>query len=153
MTPSPRSDRPRIYADEDVDRPLIEALQSRGFDVLTVQITRSFGEDDPAQLERAAALGRVLLTFNRRHFRRLHASWLEGGRVHPGIVTIPQSGTAERRALRVAMLLDWLGAARLSSRFVTWIDLQTRLHAGEHIEGYTDADVRMALGLDEARLA
>jgi len=131
---------------------LIEALQSRGFDVLTVQITRSFGEDDSAQLERAAAAGRVLLTFNRRHFRRLHVSWLEGGRVHPGIVTIPQGGTAERRALRVAMLLDWLGAARLSS-FVTWIDLQTRLHAGEHVEGYTDADARIALGVDEARLA
>ena len=64
MTPSPRSDRPRVYADEDIDRALIEALRARGFDVLTVQITRSFGEDDPAQLERAAALGRVLLTFN-----------------------------------------------------------------------------------------
>ena len=147
MTPSPGSDRPRIYADEDIDRPLIEALRARGFDVLTVQITRSFGEDDPAQLERAAAAGRVLLTFNRRHFRRLHAAWLEAGRAHPGIVTLPQGGTAERRALRVAMLVDWLGADQLLSRFVTWIDLQTRLHAGEQIEGYTDADVRMALGL------
>ncbi len=152
MTPSPRSDRPRIYADEDIDRPLIEALRARGFDVLTVQITRSFGEDDAAQLERAAAAGRLLLTFNRRHFRRHHATWLEDGRAHPGIVTIPQGGTAERRALRVAMLLDWLGAARITSRFVTWSDLQARLHAGEHIEGYTDADARMALGLDEARL-
>jgi Domain of unknown function (DUF5615) len=153
MTPSTRSDRPRIYADEDVDRPLIEALQARGFDVLTVQNTRSFGEDDLAQLERAAAAGRVLLTFNRRHFRRHHATWLEDGRAHPGIVTILQGGTAERRALRVAMLLDWLGPDRLPSRFVTWADLQTPLHAGEQIEGYTDADVRMALGLDEARLA
>jgi hypothetical protein len=152
MTPSPRPDRPRIYADEDVDRPLIEALRARGFDVLTVQTTRSFGEDDLAQFERAAAAGRVLLTFNRRHFRRHHATWLEDGRAHPGVVTIPQGGTVERRALRAAMLLDWLGTARLSSRFVTWIDLQTRLHVGEQIEGYTDADMRMALGLDEARL-
>jgi len=131
---------------------LIEALRAQGFDVLTVQITRSFGEDDPAQLERAAAAGRVLLTFNRRHFRRLHAAWLEAGRAHPGIVTLPQGGTAERRALRVAMLLDWLGAARLSSRFVAWIDLQRRLHAGERIEGYTEEDARLALGLDEPRL-
>ena len=69
MTPSPRSDRPRVYADEDVDRALIEALRARGFDVLTVQITRSFGEDDPAQLERAAALGRVLLV-QQRDFQR-----------------------------------------------------------------------------------
>ena len=74
MTPSPRSDRPRIYADEDIDRPLIEALRARGFDVLTVQNTRSFGEDDPAQRLRVVTAGRVLLTFNRRHFRRLHAS-------------------------------------------------------------------------------
>src|SRR2546422_8277128 len=86
MTPSPRSDRPRIYADEDIDRPLIEALRMRGFDVLTVQIARSFGEDDLSQLERATALGRVLLTFNRRHFRRPHARWIEGGRAHPSIV-------------------------------------------------------------------
>jgi len=28
---------------EDIDRPLIEALRARGFDVLTVQITRAFG--------------------------------------------------------------------------------------------------------------
>ncbi len=147
MTPSPRSDRPRVYADEDIDRPLIEALRARGFDVLTVQITRSFGEDDPAQLERAAAEGRVLLTFNRRHFRGHHAAWLEAGRVHPGIVTIPQGGTAERRALRAALLLDWLGAARLSSQFVAWIDLQKRLHTGERIEGYTEEDARVALGL------
>ena len=57
MTPSPRSDRPRVYADEDIDRPLIEALQARGFDVLTVTVTRSFGEDDPAQLERTLTDG------------------------------------------------------------------------------------------------
>ncbi len=152
MTLSPRFDRPRVYADEDIDRPLIEALRARSFDVLTVQSTLAFGEDDPAQLERDAASGRVLLTFNRRHFRRHHATWLASGRAHPGIVTIPQGGTAERRALRAAMLLDWLGAARLASRFVAWIDLQTRLHADEHIEGYTDEDARTALGLDEARL-
>jgi hypothetical protein len=74
MTPRPGSDRPRIYADEDIDRPLIEALQARGFDVLIVQITRSFCEDDVAQLERTASAGRVLLTFNRRHFWRHHAT-------------------------------------------------------------------------------
>jgi Domain of unknown function (DUF5615) len=79
MMPPPRPDRPLVYADEDIDWPLIEALRARGFDVLTVQIMRSYGEDDPAQLERAAAIGRVLLTFNRRHFRRYHASWLEAG--------------------------------------------------------------------------
>jgi hypothetical protein len=28
MTTGPRSDRPRIYADEDIDRPLIEALRA-----------------------------------------------------------------------------------------------------------------------------
>jgi len=151
MTPSWRPDRPSIYADEDIDRPLIEALRAREFDVLTVQMTGSFGEDDPAQLERAAALGRVLLTFNRRHFRRHHAMWLEAGRVHSGIVTVPQGGTAERRAIRVAMLLDWLGAAGLTARFVAWIDLQKRLHAGERIEGYTEEEARQALGLDEPR--
>jgi hypothetical protein len=53
---------------------LIEALQARGFDVLIVQITRSFCEDDVAQLERTASAGRVLLTFNRRHFWRHHAT-------------------------------------------------------------------------------
>jgi hypothetical protein len=88
--------------------------------VLTVQATRSFGEDDPAQLERAATLGRVLLTFNRRHFRRHHAAWVAAGRAHAGIVTVPQGGTAERRAVRVALLLDWVGRTAFASRLVAW---------------------------------
>jgi Domain of unknown function (DUF5615) len=145
---SRRPDRPRVYADEDIDRPLIEALRARGFDVLTVQATRSFGEDDATQLERAATLGRVLLTFNRRHFRRHHAAWMAAGRAHAGIVTVPQGGTAERRAVRVALLLDWVGRTAFASRFVAWSELQLRLHGGERVASYSDAEVQLALALD-----
>jgi hypothetical protein len=47
------------------------------------------------------------------------------------------------------MLLDWLGAVAIATRFVAWIDLQKRLHTSERIEGYTEAEARQALGLDE----
>lgn len=146
---TPRREAPGLYADEDIDRPLIEALRARGFDVLSVQATRAFGVGDPAHLERAAALGRVVLTYNRRHFRRHHRAWMEANRAHAGIVSIPQGGSFARRAVRVGMLLDWFGPAGLASNCVSWIDLQTRLHGGERVPGYTDQEVRLALGLTQ----
>ena len=49
MTPSPRFERPRVYADEDIDRPLVEALRARALDVLPAQRTRPAGRAVRAQ--------------------------------------------------------------------------------------------------------
>jgi hypothetical protein len=63
----------RIYADEDFDYDVVRELRLLGHDVLTVQEAgkggRGFG--DPLVLADAVALGRAVVTFNRRHFKRL----------------------------------------------------------------------------------
>lgn len=87
-----------LYADENIPQPLIDRLREKGYDI------RSVGEDgkagqqypDGLVLQRAADLNRVLLTHDRRDFRRLHTR----GAPHGGMVLCTQdrdaSGLAER---------------------------------------------------------
>lgn len=145
MTPDAR---PGVYADENVNRRLTDALRARGFDVLTAGEAGILGQDDAAQLAFAAAAGRVLLSFDRRDFRRTHAAFLQSGRRHVGIILLPQSRSVARSAVRAAMLLDWLATrpVETAATLVNWNDVQRRLHAGHRLPGYTDHEVRVALG-------
>lgn len=138
---------PPAYLDECIDRPIAEALRERGFDSLTA-LEAGRGEDsDDEQLQHATALGRVLLTYNRWDFRRLHAACLETGRHHAGIIIIPQLPPVSRRQIRAAMMLDWLGTVGdPQSRLFQWNDLQQLLLSGFRLPGYSDADVDIAVG-------
>jgi len=51
-----------FYMDEHVPRAITEGIRRRGSDVLTVQDDGATGADDVAVLERALALGRVVVT-------------------------------------------------------------------------------------------
>jgi hypothetical protein len=64
----------RIYANENFPLPVVEELRRSGHDVLTVADTGRAGQkmSDEDVLEFAVADGRAVLTFNRRHFFRLH---------------------------------------------------------------------------------
>ena len=80
---------PPSYLDECIDRPVVEALRQRGFDVLTA-LEAGRGEDpDEAQLAYATQVGRVLLSYNTVHLRRLHARYRRARRDHGGIIVIP----------------------------------------------------------------
>ena len=64
----------RFYADENFALAVVVELRRLGHDVLT-----AFGDDranqkisDDKVLERAAELGRAVLTINRKDFKRLH---------------------------------------------------------------------------------
>ncbi len=74
----------RLYANENFPQPAVEALRALGHDVLTTVEAGQAGLalSDPEVLAAATASGRVVLTFNRRHFIRLH---LESSR-HAGII-------------------------------------------------------------------
>lgn len=52
----------RYYADVHFPGPITEGLRQRGFDILTAQADGMARAEDPDLLDRAAALGRVLLT-------------------------------------------------------------------------------------------
>lgn len=73
-----------FYANENFPRPAVEALRLLGHNVLTIDETgrAGVGLPDEEVLAFAASEQRILLTFNRKHFIRLH----ERGHQHAGIV-------------------------------------------------------------------
>jgi hypothetical protein len=79
----------RLYADEDFPLAVVEELRRLGHDVLTVQQDGRRGVPDPDVLARAHALGRAVLTHNRRHFARLDRQ----GAPHSGILSATQDPT------------------------------------------------------------
>lgn len=79
----------RLYVDEDaMARALISGLRARGIDVTTVLDEGMAEKDDIAQLGYAAQQGRVLYTFNVRHFCQLHAELMAQGKSHAGMVVV-----------------------------------------------------------------
>jgi len=74
----------RLYANENFPLPVMEELRRLGHDVLTIQETGQAGQaqSDEAVLASACSQGRMLLTFNRKHFIRLH----QQQRDHCGII-------------------------------------------------------------------
>jgi hypothetical protein len=76
----------QLYADEDFPLAVVEELRQLGHDVLTAQDDGRRNTPDADILARAHALGRTLLTHNRRHFKRLHRQ----GTAHSGILSATQ---------------------------------------------------------------
>jgi hypothetical protein len=74
----------RFYANENFPRQVVEELRKLGHDVLTVQETgkASIAWPDPDVFAFAMAENRLVLTMNRRHFRKLHQNEPN----HPGMV-------------------------------------------------------------------
>lgn len=74
----------RLYANENFPLPAVEALRTLGHDVLTTLEAGQAGLaiSDPEVLAQATAQGRAVLTFNRRHFIRLHGATPQ----HAGII-------------------------------------------------------------------
>ena len=74
----------RLLADENFPLPGVEELRRLGHDVLTIDDVGQAGQSlpDNAVLHLATTDERVLVTLNRKHFIRLHASTPQ----HAGIV-------------------------------------------------------------------
>lgn len=111
------SERIKLYLDEDAQRTdLIQALRARQFDIETVSDANLLGQADDVQLRYATAHGRVIFTFNRGDFFRLHTEWLSRDQHHSGIIISDQLGTGVvmRRLLRLidakstSDMRDWL---------------------------------------------
>ena len=75
---------PRLYANENLPLPVVEALRQLGHDVLTTMESGNTGQaiPDDAVLAFATAEQRVLITLNRKHFIRLHTTQPD----HAGLV-------------------------------------------------------------------
>ncbi len=98
----------QLYADEDFALPVVEELRRLGHDVLTVQEDGRTSIPDPDILARAHALGRAVLTYNRRHFERLHRQ----GAAHRGILSATRDSDFLRLAARIHVRLVGLSPGR-----------------------------------------
>lgn len=137
---------PAACLDECTHLDLVETLRRRGFSVTSLQIVGPRGSTDDVVLERATELGCVLITHNVSDFKALHATFQRQGRVHGGVICLPQTRPFRRLELRVAMLLDWLGIQPYASRIFVWGQLQRLLENGFRLSGYSEEEVREALG-------
>lgn len=76
-----------LYFDEDsMKNSLIQALRARGINVLTALEVGMLRRSDVEQLDYATQQGRVLFSFNRGDFYRLHTNYLTEGKNHAGII-------------------------------------------------------------------
>jgi len=99
----------QLYIDEDsMDRDLVRALRARGVDVTTAQYVGMMACSDEEHLLFATNQGRVLYSFNRGDFFRLHSQYAAEGKSHAGILLARQQhysvGEQMRRVLKVMAL-------------------------------------------------
>jgi predicted nuclease of predicted toxin-antitoxin system len=99
----------QLYADEDFPHPAVDELRQLGHDVLTAQDDGLIQTPDAIILARAYSLGRVVLTYNRRHYERRDRQ----GADHCGIVTAKQ----DRNHLALAARIHAALAGRVPSRW------------------------------------
>src|SRR2546429_88793 len=97
-----------LYADEDFALPVVIELRQQGHDVLTAQDDGRAGADDAAVLARADSLQRAVLTYNRRHFERLHRQ----GASHHGILSATRDSDFQALAKRIDLALAALSPGR-----------------------------------------
>lgn len=98
----------RLYADENFPLPVVEARRTLGHDVLTIYEDGkgNQGYPDEAVLADATRYGRIVLTVNRKHFRRLHLQ----SPAHQGIISCTYDPDFVGQASRIdAMLNDHAG--------------------------------------------
>jgi hypothetical protein len=139
--------RPPVIVDEDYPLPVAEALRARGFSVVAAVELPPRGLADDEQLRRAARVGCVLVSHNRRDFIRLGHEFRQRGEVHAGVVLLPRDESTHRLLLRTAMLLDWRASLdEPRPEVLIWNDLQQRLIGGLRPPGYSEEDVRLVLG-------
>jgi uncharacterized protein (DUF433 family) len=91
-----------LYADEDFDYRVVEELRRTGHDVLTVQEAGQQGGDDQQVLTFAIGASRAVLTFNRRHFMRLHRRVPS----HRGIIICTKDADSVGLAARIHQTLS-----------------------------------------------
>ncbi len=98
---------------------LVNALRSRGLDVATALEAGMIHRIDEDHLNFATRQERVLFTFNRGDFLRLHGQYVLQGRQHAGIIVANQQqysvGEVMRRLLH-------LSAAKTSDDMKNWIE-------------------------------
>jgi uncharacterized protein (DUF433 family) len=91
---------------EDFHFGVVERLRALGHDVVTVQEASRSGSSDAQVLADATAGGRAVLTFNRRHFGRLHRH----DPSHTGIISCTRDDDQDGLTSRIEQILTAAGS-------------------------------------------
>ncbi len=137
-----------IYLDECVNTIVIPLLTAWGHTVITAQSQGTNTDPDEAQIRYATARGWVVLTTNRKHYRREHLHFQERGERHGGIITVPQDDHApDRFSIRCALIAAWVTTfSTPENTLFRWNDMQTMLHQSYRPAGFTSEEIALALG-------
>lgn len=97
-----------LYLDENIQLALAEALRARGVDVLTTQEAGNIGLSDSEQINFSSKVNRVLFSYNKRDFAKLHYKGLSEKRTHSGIILSDQLsvGIILRRLMKLYFALS-----------------------------------------------
>ncbi len=97
-----------LYLDEHGQISLAKGLRLRGVDVLTTKEAGNMNLNDNDQLLFASRNKRALLTYNKRHFAKIHYEWMSFERSHAGIILSDQLaiGVVLRRFMKVYFSLN-----------------------------------------------
>jgi hypothetical protein len=101
-------DPPKLYLDENIQGSLPAQLRRHGIDVIATAAAGMLSKSDDQQLAYAATQQRAILTFNVRHFERVHAEFLMAGREHWGVLLSKEEpvGVLVHRLLRLVNTLS-----------------------------------------------
>ena len=149
---------PPILIDEDFPRNVADILAHdvRALRVLITVDETWRGDPDVNQVARAAQMGGVLISHNRKdraRFRRYVQA--QRGRNRPlpvdpvatSVLLLPHDASEGRLLIRTAMLLDWyLTLPRPKPPTLLWHDAEQSLMSGWQPAVYSANDVRVALG-------
>ena len=109
----------KLYLDENMDPDLAVVLRSRGYDVISAHEVGMRGKTDEEQLNYAISEGRVLLTFNAKHFAPLAKKYFESNREHFGII----ASKAQNLSKMIRLTLNLLNREKAESlkNIYTWL--------------------------------
>jgi hypothetical protein len=78
-----------VYFDEDfASSAHARALARAGLDAVRPHDVGMLGRADDEQLAFASSAGRILISYNRKDFQRIHAEWMAAAREHSGILLV-----------------------------------------------------------------
>ena len=96
---------PSLYLNENIPIRLIDILRLNGIKAVHTISVSNQGASDESQLKYATQQKYILVSHNRKDFRRLHTNWMQKGRFHHGIIVM-RHGEPEYLAERIIRFFD-----------------------------------------------
>ena len=81
-------DLPTLYLNENIAVQIADRLKEFNINSIHTICVGNVGVSDEVQLEYAATNNYILVTHNRKDFRKLHSEWQAKGKRHAGIIVL-----------------------------------------------------------------